>query len=255
MRVDIAEPTLIGFLLAVVRTGSWLLVAPPFATRAIPVVVRAALAFALALPVVPTFAANAPSSAVGDLVPAILGQVIAGLALGFLISVLVSVVQAAGELVDLFGGFTLASVYDPLSQNQSGPFGRVNQLVAVTLLFATNAHLLLVHGILSSYDALPLTGDGHGLLGATLTSALTRFFLAALEVAAPILAVLFLTDIALALLSRAAPALNVFALSFPVKILVTLLVVGVALPLLPGAVDDAVTAALHAGQHLGIVGH
>ena len=253
MRVDVAEPTLIGFLLAVVRIGAWLLIAPPFATRAIPTVVKAALAFALALPVVSTFAAHAPSSAVGELVPAILGQVIAGLALGFITSLLVAVVQAAGELVDLFGGFTLASVYDPLSQNQSGPFGRVNQLVAITLLFATDAHLLLVHGILSSISALPLTGNGQ--LGSTLVSALTRFFFAALEVAAPVLAVLFLTDIALALLSRAAPALNVFSLSFPVKILVTLLVVGVALPLLPGAVDAAVRSALHAGQHLGIVGH
>lgn len=253
MRVDVAEPTLIGFLLAVVRIGSWLLIAPPFATRAIPLVVKAALAFALSLPVVSSFAAHAPSSSVDELVPAILGQVMAGLALGFITSLLVSLVQAAGELVDLFGGFTLASVYDPLSQNQSGPFGRVNQLLAITLLFVTDAHLLLVHGILSSVTALPLTGDGR--LGSTLVAALTRFFFAALEVAAPVLAVLFLTDIALALLSRAAPALNVFSLSFPVKILVTLLVVGVALPLLPGAVEDAVRAALHAGQHLGIVGH
>jgi flagellar biosynthetic protein FliR len=168
--------------------------------------------------------------------------------------VLFAAVSAAGQLIDLFGGFTLDSAYDPLSQNQSGPFGRANQLLATTLLFATGGYLILVHGLLSTYQALPLTGTSSGMLGDTFTKALTKFFEGAVEVAAPLLAVLILSDFALALVSRAAPALNVFSLSFPVKILVTLLLIGVSLPLLPGIVEGFVGDAIHAGQHTGLVG-
>jgi flagellar biosynthetic protein FliR len=252
--VTIQTATLLGFLMALARTASWLTIAPVFAGTSVPVMIRAMISMALAIPITPVFAAHAPSADTGSLITALAGQIMAGLALGFLTRLLFSAVEAAGQFIDLFGGFTLAAAYDPLSQNQSGPMGRAFQFIATTLLFVTNGYLLLIHGLMSTDQALPLTGTGQNMLGYTLTESVGRFFLGALEIAAPLLAVLILADIAMALLSKAAPALNVFQLSFPVKILVTLLMIGLALPILPDYIQNVVVSALHAGQHNGLVG-
>ncbi|HEX8972496.1 flagellar biosynthetic protein FliR [Oryzihumus sp.] len=237
--MDFAVPTatLLAVLLATVRASAWLAVAPPFNTRAIPTTVKVALAFALALPVGPRLSGQAPPLELFPLIGAVLFQVAVGLTLGFLAQLLFSAVQAAGELIDLASGFTVASLYDPLSNVTSSMFGRVQQLLAVTLLFATGGHLLLIRGFLTSFEVLPLRVVSIGALAGTVTNNVGRFFVAALEIAAPVVVVLFLAELALGLVSRAVPSLNVLAMSFPLKILLTLSVAGVAIGLLPGAVS------------------
>jgi flagellar biosynthetic protein FliR len=116
-------------------------------------------------------------------------------------------------------------------------FGRIQQLLAVTLLFALNGHLVLVRGFLTSFEVLPLRVVDLGALARAVTVDLGRFLVAALEIAAPVVVVLFLAELALGVVSRAVPSLNVLAMSFPLKILLTLSVAGVAIGLLPGALD------------------
>ena len=126
-------------------------------------------------------------------------------------------------------------------------FCRFYSLLATTLLFATNGHLLLVRGFLTSFDAAPLTSLSLDGVGEMLTEDLGRFFLAAVQIALPLLAALFLAEVALALLSRAAPAMNVFVLGMPLKILLTISLAGLALPLLPGALDNLVRPVVRHG--------
>lgn len=245
MTVDVATPLLVGFLLAMVRNVAWLFVAPPFNTRALPSAVRVGLAVALAVPVAPRLADSAPALTVPALLGAAVLQVLAGVGLGFVTLLLFSAVQAAGDLIDLFGGFSLAMGFDPLSMQQNSVFGRLNSLLAITLLFALDGHLLVVSGFLSSYEALPLDASvSLADLARTVTAGIGQFFLAALQIAAPLIGVLFLVDVGLGLLTRVAPALNAFALGFPAKILVTLLLVGATLPLLPGAVEAVIELVL-----------
>ena len=247
MTVEVATPLLVGFLLAMVRNAAWLFTAPPFSTRAIPSAARLGLAVALAIPLAPRLAASAPEPTVAALVGAVVLQVLAGVALGFVTLLLFAAVQAAGDLIDLFGGFSLAYGFDPLSMQQNSVFGRLNSLLAVTLLFALDGHLLVIAGFLSSYEALPLdTAISTSDLARVVTVGIGQFFVSALQIAAPLIAVLFLVDVGLGLLTRVAPALNAFSLGFPAKILVTVLLVGVTLPLLPGAVESVVTLVLRA---------
>src|SRR5688572_2463458 len=110
---------LIGFLLALVRASAWLVIVPPFNTRAIPAMVKIGLAAAIALPVADDLAPTSPIVDLGPLLAAIVLQVAIGISLGFLVYVLFASVQAAGELIDLFGGFTVAPAFDPLSNAQS----------------------------------------------------------------------------------------------------------------------------------------
>jgi flagellar biosynthesis protein FliR len=240
---------LVGFLLALIRASAWLLLVPPFGTRAIPMPVKVGFAAALALPVANDVALTAPAPEIAPLIGAAAVQVAVGASLGFIVYLFFAAVQAAGELVDLFGGFTVAPAYDPLSNAQSSTFGRFYQLLATTLLFAINGHLLLVRGFLTSYDAVGATPTLEDLSG-QLVANVGSFFLAALEIAAPLLAALFLAEVALGLLSKAAPQMNVFMVGFPAKIVLVLALAGLALPLLPGAVSSLVDNAIRAGSEL-----
>ncbi len=240
-------PTLLGLLLGSVRSAAWLLVSPPFATRTIPGTVKAMLAVALALPVASQIGPKVPELSTGGLISAIVLQVVTGAALGFVTYLLFAAIQAAGDLIDLFGGFTLASAYDPMSMSQSSIFGRFHQLLGLTLLFVTDAHLLIVSGFLRSYDAIPVTeGVALDATADTLLKGMTQFFLAALEIAGPMIIVLFLADVALGLLTRVSPQLNAFTLGFPLKIFLTLALIGFTFPLLPGAIDGLSDAAADA---------
>jgi flagellar biosynthetic protein FliR len=242
-----ADPELFAaFLLALVRASTWILVAPPFATKSIPPQVKIGLAASLAVFAAPQVAAHHPPVDTMPLVVAAVGQAAAGLALGFVALLLFSAVQAAGSLIDVFGGFTVAPAYDPLSAAQTTVFGRLYHLLAITLLFAIDGHLLLVHGFLTSFDAM---GPG-GNIADVLLHDIGVFLLAAVEIAAPLLGALFLAEVALGLLSRAAPQMNVFVLGFPFKIVLTLLLVGLTLPLLPDAVGNLLQQVMRSGRAL-----
>lgn len=239
MTISTTPAALTAFILVLVRTSAWLVIVPPFGSRVIPTQVKIGLAVALSLPVFPKMIDQAPDTLdVAPFVGAVALQVVIGLALGFLTYLLFAAVQAAGELVDLFGGFTVAPAYDPLGNSQSSTFGRFYQLLVVTLLFVTNGHLLLVNGFMRSFDAIGFQGRPLRDLSELFVGELSTFFVAAIEIAAPLLAALFLAEVALGILSRAAPQMNVFMLGFPAKILLTLVLTGLTLPLIPGTISS-----------------
>jgi len=246
MVIDTA--TYIAFLLAMVRAGAWVAVVPPFNHRSIPVTVRAGIAAALALSIVPMLKTQLGSMTFDTptLIGAIAVQALAGIGLGVIVRILLLAVTSAGSMIDLFGGFTISAAYDPFLNAQSAVWGRFYELLTVVLLFAINGHILLVHGFLASFDALPLRAPAIGLLSKGMLDAVTAYFGAALEIAAPLLVVLFLAQIILGLVSRAAPAMNVLSISFPFMILLTLLLAGIAIPLLPNAIGSLVHQGLRA---------
>ncbi len=165
---------------------------------------------------------------------AVLYQVGTGALLGFLALLLLSAVQTAGDLVDLFSMFTMSQLLDPMSNTQSGVFGRIQNLIGTTLLFASGGHLIMLEGLLRGFRVAPLQPPALG------DAALGTYFVSALEICGPIVAVLVLADLALGLVSRAVPSLNIFQLAFPVKTVLTVALASVAVALLPGAVTALV---------------
>jgi flagellar biosynthetic protein FliR len=235
---------LTAFALTLVRATAWLFVSPPFNTRMIPMTVKVGVAASLALAAAPTVAKQPLPADTTGFLAALLTQALVGFALGFLTVVLVNALQAAGALIDLFAGFSLAAVYDPMNNSHVAIFGRFYELLAVTLLFTTNAYLLLVDGWFRSFKVIPARGLAIEDVSNVLTKNLGQFFIAAVEVAGPVLGCLFLTEVVLGVLSRAAPSLNVFALAFPLRVVVALVAVGLALPLVGPAVGNLVREAV-----------
>jgi flagellar biosynthetic protein FliR len=247
MNFDIPIAEALTVLLATIRASAWLLICPPFNSRLIPAQVKALLALGLALPMAPRLRGDPPSLETSSLIVSSAEQVAVGAALGFITLLLFAAVQAAGDLIDVFGGFTLAFAFDPLSQSQSSVFGRLYNLMAVTLLFASEGHQLVLRGFLQSYETLPLNNTlSMETLGRLLTEGIGELFLAAVQIAGPLICVLFLTDVAFGLLNRVAPALNAFSLGFPAKILLTLTLAGTAIALLPRILDNLVDKAVSA---------
>jgi flagellar biosynthetic protein FliR len=247
MNADVPIADLLAILLGAARTGAWLAICPPFNSRLIPVPVKALLSVGLTLPLTPYLRGTVPSLATGDIIASAALQVFVGASLGFITALLFAALQAAGDLLDLFGGFTLAMGYDPLSLNQSSVFGRFYNLVAVTILFASDGHQLILRGFLQSFRTLPLDlSFSLNTFSQLLLKGVGEMFVAALQIAGPLIAVLFLTDVAFGLLNRVAPALNAFQLGFPAKIFLVLTLSGMAITVLPrvleSIVDKAVTA-------------
>lgn len=233
-------------MLAGVRFGAFLVVAPPFAHRGIPGAVKAMLSIGLALAVLPRLDPVATAST-GEFVGDLVLEAVVGAALGFLVSLVFSAVQSAGNLIDLFGGFQLAQAFDPQNMTSGAQFSRLYNMSCLVLLFVSGAYQLLLGGLARSFDAVPPgTGLDLAAMAQAATTGLTDMFLAALQIGGPLLVVLFLTDVGLGLLTRVSPALNAFAMGFPLKILMTVTFAGFAYLALPGVVDDLARTAVEA---------
>ncbi|MEU7903122.1 flagellar biosynthetic protein FliR [Actinoplanes sp. NPDC049118] len=245
MNWDVPTAQLLALMLGATRCGAWLMLCPPFNSRLIPTQVKVLFSIGMTLPMMPYLTASAPPVETWAIIGSAALQVFVGAALGFITYLYFAAVQAAGDLLDVFGGFALASAYDPLSQNQSSIFGRFYNLFAVTLLFASDGHQLILRGFMQSYKTLPLDATfSLETFAKVLTKGVGDFFLAALQIAGPLIAVLFLTDVAFGLLNRVAPALNAFQLGFPAKIFLTLALSGTAIAILPRALDELVDQAV-----------
>jgi flagellar biosynthetic protein FliR len=243
--VTVSAATLIALVLASSRVLAWLAVSPPFATMGLPPSVRPILAVALALAVTPVAAAHPVSLETGALIQAAALNVGVGAALGFSTRLIFSAVEAAGSLIDVSGGFSLAFALDPMSNSNNSVFGRFYGLFASTLLFATQAHLLVIMGFLRSFRSVPLDGGiSLATLDLGLIDGVTEMFVSALQIAGPMLVVLFLADLALGLLNRIAPQMNVFSLSFPLKIALTLGLVGLGFVMMPQTIDHLANEAV-----------
>jgi flagellar biosynthesis protein FliR len=247
MDLSVPTVTLAALLLGTARATGFVLLAPPFASRTIPAPVKGAFALALSVLLSTQIAPGLPEITAGFLAVSAITEAIIGAALGFVVQVLFTAVQMAGDLIDVTGGFSLQPAYDPLAMTQNSSVGRLHYLLATTLLFTSGGHLMIVKGFATSYVGMPVGGDvPTDQMAAVLLTAFSMMFLAALQIAGPMVAVLLLADVALALLSRAAPALNIFAFGFPVKILLTLTMLGLTFPLLPPALDALIEQAARA---------
>ena len=247
MHLQVASATLAALLLGTARGTGFILFAPPFNNNGIPAVAKGALALALALVVQSRLAPGLTDLSAGFLLVATVSEVAIGAALGFLVQLFFTAVQMAGDILDVTGGFSLQPAYDPLAMTSHANIGKLQYVLASTLLFTSGGHLLIVRGFVTSYQGLPVGSSFPSQqVGHEVIQAVSMMFLAALQIAGPMVAVLLLADVALGLLSRAAPALNIFSLGFPFKIMLSLALLGLTFPLLPSALDTLLTQAMHA---------
>lgn len=236
MTLQVDASMLVGFAYALVRATAFLVIAPPFSTVGVPVRARAGFAAGLALVLTPSFQGSANDLQTAAFLGGLLYQALVGLALGFLVYLLFAAFQTAGALIDLSAAFSGATLYDPFSNAATSPLARLYQQLAIGILFAINGHLMLVQGLVTSVKAAPLDGLRLDSFAELLLTNISVFMVAAVQIAFPMLAALFLSEVVLGLLSRAAPQMNIFIVGFNLKMLIVIMLGGLALSSLPDAV-------------------
>lgn len=233
-------------MLAGVRVTAFLVVAPPFSYAGFPARIKAMLGVGLAIAVSPRVAQGYTALDTGPFLVAIVMQLVVGLFMGFLVMLTFSAVQSAGNLIDLFGGFQLAQAFDPQSMINGAQFTRLFHMAALALLFSTDGYQLILGGLMRTFTAVPVNVVLDGAPSAdSLIKGFSQLFLASVQIAGPMIIVLFLADVGLGLLTRVAPAINAFALGFPLKILISVGFGGVVFLALPRVVASLTEGAVN----------
>jgi flagellar biosynthetic protein FliR len=213
------------------RLTGLMLVAPMFSARTVPAAVRAALLIVLTALLAPVARAHAGAA---ELTPAAaMGEMLVGFAMGLGAALLVGAAEAAGDMMTIQIGLSGAALMDPLSNQQVPVLGNFAQLLALTLLLTLDAHHVMLDALAASTRYIPVGSpvDAPGGAAAALSAAGSLFALG-LRFAAPVVAAVMIANVALAVLGRAAPTLNVLALAFPVQIALGLVALAAAIPLI-----------------------
>jgi flagellar biosynthesis protein FliR len=166
------------------------------------------------------------------------------------VSALLTAVQTAGGLTDIVSGFSFGATIDPINGNQGGVFSQLYALVGAAMFIAIGGDAWMLRGVSRTFTLVPLTKAPK--LDSLVTGAEQAFasiFVSAIEVAAPALLALLITDVGFGMVSRAVPQLNVFTVAFPLKVGVSLLVVAASLPFLGGWMSDQMVTSVGTALH------
>jgi flagellar biosynthetic protein FliR len=237
-------PAITRLALLLVRPGFLFLSAPVFGGAYAPALLKIGLSIVVAVSLIPIVPLPETLGA-ASLTVVVLREALIGLALGFAIRVLVAGAEFAGHLAGFQLGFSYASIVDPQSGVRNGVLSALYGTVAIMVFFGINAHHDLLRALVRSFEMLPVgSGQVGGGLGTVVIQMLGLVFLTGAQLAAPVTIVLLVTELALGLLARTAPTLNLLAQGFPVRLLVGLLAIAAMVQVIPEVVVSAIPRAM-----------
>jgi flagellar biosynthetic protein FliR len=229
---------LAAFIFPLTRILALVASSPIFGNKQIPARIKvgfaAVLTFILA-PAVSTMPEVAVGSPQGLLI--LVQQMIIGVSLGLTMRLIFIAVEMAGELSGLQMGLGFASFYDPINASHSAVVGQWIGMIAALVFLAMDGHLSMISALAESFQTLPVGSmmSAQGYYGVALWGG--SIFAYALQISLPVLAALLITNIALGILTRAAPQLNLFAVGFPITLAAGFFVLALAMPHLAPILD------------------
>jgi flagellar biosynthetic protein FliR len=222
-----------AFLLILTRVSAFFVTIPVFSNKNLPVIHK--IGFSLFLSWIMLYTVHPdPIPINGAFLLLVIKETMIGLSIGFTAAIVFYAIQVAGGFIDLQMGFAIANVFDPQTGIQTPLMGRYLYTFAMLFLLATDGHHMLLDGIFYSYKFLPLDSPmihfGDGSVAKHIVSVFSGMFLVALQMAIPIVGTLFLADLALGIVARTVPQMNIFVIGLPVKILIAFVLFIVVLP-------------------------
>jgi flagellar biosynthesis protein FliR len=206
-------------VLTALRVGGLLLVAPAWSAKSVPMRLRVALIVIFAVLLLPAALESANRAELAITPATFLAETAVGFALGIAASLVVAGAEFAGELATNSIGLSGAAIFDPMNNTQGAMLASFMQLLTITLILIAGGHLLMIEAVARSFEVMPLGGAirvDRGFL--PLVKAGTQIFASGLQFAAPVIAAILLTNIALSVLGRAAPQLQIMSIAFPLQI-------------------------------------
>jgi flagellar biosynthetic protein FliR len=203
------------------RVGAVLSFLPGFSAAYVTVRIRLMLALGLSVLLTPLLSTRLPPlpSDIAGLAGLILGEVMIGVFLGMIPRIAVAALQTAGTFVSFFASLASAVVQDPVADQQSATLAGFLSLLGLVLLFVTDLHHLMLSGLVASYEAFPAgAGLPIGDAADVIARAVAASFAIGLQLSIPSLIACVLSNIALGLLGRLMPQLNIFFFGMPIQI-------------------------------------
>lgn len=223
---------LADFLWPLMRIGAMLMAAPVFSTRQIPVRFRLMIAVLITLvaqpvlppsQVVPVFSTDALMIAVQ--------QLAIGITLGFLMQMTFNALIFGGQVMAFSMGLGFANMMDPINGVQVPMVAQFWMILAMLAFLMSNGHLVLISAVVDTFTVLPVSTDGLTRAGIwEILAWTTRMFAAGVLMAMPVIISLLLINLGMGVVTRAAPQLNIFAVGFPITLLMGFVLIWVTLP-------------------------
>jgi flagellar biosynthesis protein FliR len=239
---QVSEQQLAGFMLVLARVSPLFLLAPIFSSKMLPARARGVAAVALSFGLAPFALHGQHVSLDGLSLAGLIGkELLVGLSYAFALAAVFAAISVAGSLLDTAIGFSFGSLVDPVTGTQSTILAQLYAMVGVLVFIAIGGDHWMIEGLARSYQLIPISEfPSVGAMVGGADQAFVSIFTSALELAAPVLLAVLLTDCAMGLVARVMPQLNVFAVGFPAKIAVGLTIMGVSLPFIGGWISDQV---------------
>jgi flagellar biosynthetic protein FliR len=241
-----------GFILVLARVTPLFLLAPIFSSTAIPPVVKGMIAVGISVGLTPIamHGQQIPSDPL-QVVGLVLEGLLVGTSFAFALAVLMAAVESAGSFIDVISGFSYGELINPISGQSGAVMNRFYTLFGTMIFLVIGGDAWTLRGLGRTFELVPLTEAPRlGSIVGGAEQAFSTIFTSALEIGAPVLAALLITDVAFGVVSRVVPQMNVFAVGFPTKVAVAMLVVAASLPFvsgwISGQLSESVGAALGA---------
>lgn len=239
-----------AMVLTLLRVGGIVVFAPFFSSSALPVRTKAVFVGAVAFLLAP-LVAGLPDADAEITVTTLLGEIAVGLVYGLALSLLNEMLLFAGQIAGVQFSFSMVNLLDPTSNIQTPLMGDLFQLMGTLVLIAAGLDRILLASLVRSFRAVPLGAYVLTPLTArVIVQAAGGIFLAAVELAAPVLAATMLIEVAVALLSKLSPQLPVMSLTVPLKTLVGFAVLTGSLALWPRFVEARFAGLLDMAERL-----
>lgn len=220
---------LVAFFAAFLRCSGMVLAGPLFGQSGVPVMIRVFFSAALSLALAPLLygSISVPNN-LYDFFALCIHEIAFGVVIGFLAYLAISVAEMAGALLDLKVGLSMSAILAPNTMLPPSVIARFKFMLALMMLLTLNGHHIMIQAIASSYKTSTMLSLSS--INETLMPAISQMSLIAVQIALPVVAVTFVVDVCLGILSRAVPQINVLMVGMPAKIWAGLLTLSIALP-------------------------
>jgi flagellar biosynthetic protein FliR len=228
------------FLLVMVRVSGLILTAPVLGSNNFPITAKIGLigltAF-LVTPTLPAFSEPLPAEALEFGIMA-MSELMIGMVIGLVMTLVFSAIQVGGQVMDMQSGFGLMNVFNPAFETQFPIYGFFYFILAVLFLLITNLHHMMILGLVSTFERIPLGGlsPDVGLIGHVSTWGNMMFY-DGLLIAAPVAAAMMIAYMSMGLMGRLVPQIHLFVVGFPLTIAISLLLVALTVNVYLGFLD------------------
>lgn len=212
-------------ILIFLRITGFMVTSPGYSFRGIPNTLKVAISGVVTIFIYMALPEMEVYGGISEFAFLAIKETIFGLSIGFVTQMVFSTIEMAGKLIDFQVGFSMGAVYDPAMGAQASNYGRTYYWIGIAIFFLLDMHQLLLEMVIRSYDFMPIGSVAIEKFNPeAILVIFSRVFELSINLAAPMIITVLITDVVLGLISRTVPQINVFMLGMPMKSMVSFLV-------------------------------